>query len=151
MSLSEQVIVHGAADALLYAEVQHFYARQMRLLDEGAVHEWAQTFTDDGVFAANAHPRPCEGRAAIEAAARQSAQELARDRVQRRHWLGMLQVDDRPDGSILARSYALIVSTPQGGQAAVHLSCACDDVLVREYGTLRVQRRQVYRDDLPRE
>jgi 3-phenylpropionate/cinnamic acid dioxygenase small subunit len=58
------------ADQKVYEQVQQFYARQMRCLDEGKVTEWAATFTADGVFAANAHPEPFRGRGAIEAGAR---------------------------------------------------------------------------------
>ncbi|GGS05465.1 hypothetical protein GCM10010269_50450 [Streptomyces humidus] len=135
-------------DTLLYLEIQHFYGRQMRHLDSGAVEEWARTFTEDGVFTANAHPEPQRGRAAIEAGARKAAAQLAADGVQRRHWLGMLQVDPGPDGSVVARTYALITSTAQGGQAGIQLSCTCDDVLVREDGQLKVRHRRVFRDDL---
>lgn len=134
----------------LYQEVSHFYGRQMRHLDEARIEEWAETFTVDGVFAANGHPQPSVGREAIVTGARAAAANLAEQGIQRRHWLGMLEVDEQADGSILARSYALIISTPQGGAAAVHLSCSCDDVLVREGGRLLVRHRQVFRDDLPK-
>ncbi|MFE4519374.1 nuclear transport factor 2 family protein [Kitasatospora sp. NPDC056783] len=133
----------------LYEEVQHFYGRQMRHLDEGEVAEWAATFTEDGVFAANARPHPQEGRPAIEQGAREAARRLAEAGVRHRHWLGMLEVTERPDGSLLARTYALIVATPRGGPAAVHLSCDCEDELVRVGGELKVRHRRVRRDDLP--
>ncbi|MBV6695851.1 nuclear transport factor 2 family protein [Kitasatospora aureofaciens] len=133
----------------LYEEVQHFYGRQMRHLDEGAVTEWAATFTEDGVFAANARPHPQEGRSAIEQGAREAAARLAAAGVQHRHWLGMLEVAEQPDGTVLAKTYALIIATPEGGSAAVHLSCRCEDQLVRVAGELKVRHRQVYRDDLP--
>ena len=145
MSLPDQLV---STD--LYHEVQQFYGRQMRWLDEGAVTEWAETFSEDGVFAANGHPQPQVGRAAILVGATNAANKLVEDGVQRRHWLGMLDVEEQPDGTILARTYALIVSTPIGGQAGVHLSCSCDDILVRENDRLQVRHRQVYRDDLPR-
>lgn len=145
MSLTEQVV----ADTSLYNEVQHFYGRQMRYLDSGEVAAWANTFTEDGVFAANAHPEPQVGRAAIAAASELAAAKLVEQGVQRRHWLGMLQVDERKDGTVFARTYALIINTPLGGQAAVQLSCSCDDVLVRDNGQLFVKHRQVRRDDLP--
>ncbi|MFM9441651.1 nuclear transport factor 2 family protein [Streptomyces acidiscabies] len=134
----------------LYQEVQHFYAHQMRCLDSGDAQEWAGTFTTDGVFRANAHPEPQTGRAAIEAAAQKTSAQLAEQGIRRRHWLGMLEVDERDDGSVLARTYALIINTVRGGTPEVLFSCTCDDVLVREEGRLLVQRRQVYRDDLPR-
>src|ERR1700742_441498 len=83
----------------LYMDIQHFYGRQMRHLDSGHVEEWAATFTENGVFAANAHPEPQRGRAAIEEGARNAAAQLRADGVQRRHWLGMLEVEPRPDGT----------------------------------------------------
>lgn len=134
----------------LYTEVQHFYARQMRCLDEGAVEEWADTFTADGVFKANAHPEPQEGRAAILAGATQAARRLAEQQTQRRHWLGMQQVDENPDGTITVRSYALVFATALGGKAALELSCDCEDLLVRDGGRLQIKRRLVSRDDLPK-
>jgi 3-phenylpropionate/cinnamic acid dioxygenase small subunit len=149
MSQSAQLI-GGVEDTALYQEIQHFYGRQMRCLDSGAVDEWAATFTEDGVFAANAMPEPQRGRSAIVAGARRATEQLAEQGIQRRHWLGMLQVDSQDDGTILARTYALIISTELGGQAEVRLSCTCDDVLVREDGRLLVRHRQVYRDDLPK-
>jgi SnoaL-like domain len=133
----------------LYEEVQHFYGRQMRYLDEGAVVEWAGTFTEDGVFTANARPHPQEGRANIEHGAREAAARLAAAQVQHRHWLGMLEVAEQPDGSVLAKTYALIIATPKGGAAAVHLSTSCEDQLVRVDGELKVRLRRVCRDDLP--
>jgi 3-phenylpropionate/cinnamic acid dioxygenase small subunit len=132
----------------VYQEIHHFYARQMRLLDEGRVAEWAETFEPEGVFDANGHPEPLRGREMIESGARKASERLAADGVQRRHWLGMLEVAERPDGTLFAQTYALILSTPRGGQATVHMSTTCADVLVRDEGTLRVRRRTVRRDDL---
>jgi 3-phenylpropionate/cinnamic acid dioxygenase small subunit len=132
----------------LYQEVQHFYGRQMRHLDQGEHRAWAETFTEDGVFTANAHPEPQRGREEIEAASRKAGARLAEEGVQTRHWLGMLEVDERPDGSVEARTYALVLRTPRGGPTAVHLSTTCDDVLVRVGGRLQVKHRSVSRDDL---
>ena len=140
----------SSTDTELYQEIQHFYGRQMRLLDEGRVEEWADSFTEDGVFSANAHPAPQNGRAEIVEGARRAARMLSEQKVQRRHWLGMLEVREQADGTLTAHTYALVVNTPQGGKPAVEFSTSCDDVLTREDGTLRVRSRQVYRDDLPR-
>ena len=131
-----------------YQEISHFYARQMRLLDEGRVAEWAGTFEQNGVFDANGHPEPLRGREMIESGARKASEQLAADGIQRRHWLGMLEVDERPDGTLLAQTYALILSTPRGGQASVYMSTTCTDVLIRDQGTLRIRYRTVRRDDL---
>ncbi|WP_433226641.1 nuclear transport factor 2 family protein [Microtetraspora malaysiensis] len=134
--------------AELYLAVQHFYARQMQLLDDGRADEWAATFTEDAVFAANARPEPVRGRADIAAGAREAVEQLAQDGLVRRHWLGMLSVDARADGTVLARSYALVISTPRGGQAGVHVSTVCVDVLVWDDEDLLVRDRHVTRDDL---
>ncbi|GAA4545549.1 nuclear transport factor 2 family protein [Amycolatopsis samaneae] len=138
-----------AGATALYVEVQHFYGRQMRHLDEGEIQQWADTFTEDGVFTANAHPKPQEGRAAIVEGALAAHRKLADQGIRRRHWLGMLQVAEQPDGTIRADSYAIVLAIPAGGQAAVELSCSCADVLVRDGAGLRVRHRSVRRDDLP--
>src|SRR5437660_7716433 len=104
----------SAEDALLL-EVQRFYAAQMQLLDDGRAEQWAGTFTDDGVFAADAWPEPARGRRAIAEGARKTTEDLARRGVRRRHWLGMPAIT-RSDGDTLAvRSYALVIETPRAG------------------------------------
>lgn len=133
----------------LYQEVLHFYGRQMRALDEGRIDEWTETFTEDGVFTANAHPKPQTGRDEIRTGATNADRNLRDQGLQRRHWLGMLEVDEQADGTVLARTYALIITTPKGGAAGVSLSCSCEDQLVREDGRLLVRHRRVCRDDLP--
>ncbi|MCX4957506.1 nuclear transport factor 2 family protein [Streptomyces virginiae] len=132
----------------LHLEVQQFYARQMQLLDDGRVEEWALTFTDDGVFAANAHPEPAAGRAAITAAAARATEEFAAKGVKRRHWLGMLAVDPTGPTTAVARCYALVIETPRGGQSAIRVSTLCEDRLVREGDRWLVEYRYVTRDDL---
>jgi uncharacterized protein (TIGR02246 family) len=145
-------VPHTAAnggDAALYAQIQQFYAHQMQLLDGGDADAWAQTFTPDGVFAANAHPQPAVGRETIRTTAAKVKAQHAEQGLQVRHWLGMLQIDPQDDGTLRVRSYALIINTPRGGQAEVSLSTTCDDHLVpaAEGGWL-VAHRQVVRDDL---
>jgi 3-phenylpropionate/cinnamic acid dioxygenase small subunit len=136
-----------SAPADLYQQVQGFYAYQMQLLDRGAAEEWAETFTEDGVFAANAHPEPAVGRATISAAARKASDDLAARGIRRRHWLGMVQVTPTEEGA-RATSYALIIETPRGGQAIVRMSTTCEDDLVRTDAGWQVRHRQVRRDDL---
>nr|AEM44306.1 hydroxylacyl-CoA dehydrogenase [uncultured bacterium] len=134
--------------AELYFQIQQFYAHQMQLLDDGRAEDWALTFTEDGVFAANAHPEPAAGRAVISAAARKATDEYAANGVQRRHWLGMVSVEQRGEDEVFARCYALVIETPRGGQAALRVSTRCDDRLVRQDGRWLVKNRQVTRDDL---
>ncbi|MEU8941345.1 nuclear transport factor 2 family protein [Streptomyces goshikiensis] len=140
--------VTGLSPAELYFQVQQFYARQMQLLDDGKAEEWALTFTEDGVFAANAHPEPAVGRAVITAAARTATDQYAAGGVQRRHWLGMVSVEERGADSVFARCYAIVIETERGGQATLRVSTRCDDELVRENGQWLVKHRQVTRDDL---
>jgi len=120
----------------------------MRLLDEGDAEGWAATFTEDGSFAANAHPEPTVGRANLAAAVRRTHQELQAAGVKHRHWLGMLSVDALEDGTVRAFSYALVIATPKGGQPVIHRSTTCSDILVPNGDSWLVQRREVSRDDL---
>jgi 3-phenylpropionate/cinnamic acid dioxygenase small subunit len=138
-----------ASTALLNAEIQQFYARQMRELDAGRSEEWAATFTVDGVFDAPGHPAPVRGRAALTAGAATAAAEHLERGLVRRHWLGMVDVQPEDDGRLLARSYALVFVTAIGGTTALHRSTVCEDILVREGETWLVQHRRVTRDDLP--
>lgn len=138
-----------AVTAETYAQVQQFYAEHMHLLDSGAVDAWASTFTPDATFDVPTLPEPLRGRAALAESLRRTTEELAAEGVQRRHWHGMVAVFPNPDGTLRVRCYALVFSTPRGGQPALHRVCVCEDVLVRESGRLLVQRRRVTRDDLP--
>lgn len=129
-------------------QVEHFYARQMKYLDRGQTAEWARTFTPDGVFAADGHPEPQQGRAVIEAKAAAMKEQLAEQGIQRRHWLGMVDVTENTDSELSAHCYALVIGTPRGGQPVIQFSCTCEDVLVRDGDSFLVKHRQVRRDDL---
>jgi 3-phenylpropionate/cinnamic acid dioxygenase small subunit len=133
----------------VYQEIQLFYARQMRLLDEGDTMAWAQTFEPDGVFDATALPEPVRGRDVIESSARKAWEAMAADGIQRRHWLGMLDAQEQDDGTLVARTYALVFTTPRGGGSALQVSTTCEDVLARAGGALRVRYRTVHRDGQP--
>jgi hypothetical protein len=131
-----------------YLEIQHFYAWQMQLLDEDLVEAWAQTFTEDGVFAANAQPQPTSGREAITASARAAREDLARRGVQTRHCLMMLVVTSDQGDTVKVRSYAVVIETPIGGAPKLHVSTVCEDELVRDSGRWLVRDRYVTRDDI---
>ncbi|MET9502692.1 nuclear transport factor 2 family protein [Streptomyces sp. NPDC006259] len=137
------------APADVYAEVQHFYARQMRYLDTGEAETWAGTFTEDGSFAPPSLPEPVRGRPMLAEGARKAAAGLAAARETHRHWVGMLTVTPADDGSLTAESQVSIIAVAQGGPARLHLVCTCRDVLVREGGRLLVRERVVTRDDRP--
>lgn len=148
MSIQYDATASEAATAD-YPAIQNFYSRQMQLLDDGKVDEWAGTFTADGTFGANAHPAPFTGRTAIADGARKAHAALVERGVQRRHWLGMLAAEPRAEGGYHVRSYAQILETPRGGATTVVMSTTCDDVLVRGAdGGWLVQARAVSRDDL---
>ncbi|MER6141206.1 nuclear transport factor 2 family protein [Streptomyces sparsogenes] len=134
--------------AELYAEIQQFYAHQMRLLDDGEAEAWAETFAEDGVFAANAHPEPFTGRAAIAAGARRATDDFAARGIRRRHWLGMLSLEPKDEHTVLVRSYAQVIETPRAGQSILRASTGCADLLVRRDGRWLVLDRRVHRDDL---
>ncbi|MFC4908385.1 SgcJ/EcaC family oxidoreductase [Actinomadura gamaensis] len=123
----------------LYARVQDFYARQMRLLDEGKAEEFAETFTEDGVFAQTTSD-PRHGRDAIAIAFRKAIDR--RDGPRRRHWLGMLSVDEEADGTIRTRYYALVIEGRR-----LHLSTSAEDELIDREGALLVRSRTVSHDD----
>lgn len=147
MSVDQQSPVIGVG-ADVYFQIQQFYAHQMQLLDRGATEEWADTFTEEGVFAANAQPEPVRGRSVIAAGAARAGADFAAKGIQRRHWLGMVSASGREDGTVEARAYALVLTTPKGGQAAIGVSTTMNDILVKENGEWKVRRRDVSRDDL---
>lgn len=137
-----------AEDGDVYIEIARFYARQMRLLDEGDADGWAQTFARDGVFRSPMRSEPIIGRAGIRDAARATVDDLSARQIVRRHWIGMLEVAPRPDGSAYAHSYSQVIETPRGGQPALRMLTTCADVLVCEGGRWVVQDRTVTRDGL---
>jgi hypothetical protein len=147
MTLAEPAVQHAVSPEV-YVEIQQFYARQMQLLDEARTHEWAETFTDDGVFAANAHPEPVRGRQEIAAASTKARAALKAAGLQHRHWLGMLDAKTTEDGGIIAHSYAVVVETPRGGTPMIKHSTHCADLLVHDGAQWLVRRRQITRDDL---
>lgn len=136
----------------LYQQIQQFYAAQMQLLDGGRAEEWAETFTPDGVFDANAFPEPVTGRAAVAAAARKAVDDYEARGIQRRHWLGMISVEGgggrAEDGEAVVTSYAQVLETPRGGRPELRASTSCRDVLVSEGGRWLVRHRRIERDDL---
>lgn len=145
---AEQHEAPGAQFGALYAEVQQFYAHQMQLFDSFLAQPWAGTFTPDAVFDVPTLERPVRGRAELAACVRRN-EELARRSGERlRHWLGMLDVQPRPDQSVHTRAYALVYVTTHGVSAKVHRVCVMEDTLVRCRGRLRTARRLVTRDDL---
>ncbi|MER5886580.1 nuclear transport factor 2 family protein [Streptomyces sp. NPDC001941] len=132
----------------LYGEVQQYYAHQMQLFDQHDAERWAGTFTEDAVFSVPTLDEPVRGRAGLAANVRRNKHQQARSGEQLRHWIGMLDLDPQPDGTLHTRCYALVYLTPRGGDARVHRFCVMEDVLVRSRGKWRTRYRLVTRDDL---
>jgi 3-phenylpropionate/cinnamic acid dioxygenase small subunit len=151
MSMTIQTAVQprsAGAFAALYAQVQQFYAHQMQLLDLGECERWAATFTEDATFDVPTLPEPVVGRVALATATGRTAAQLAASGTRHRHFVGMFDVVEQPDGTVGVRSYAIVYASRIGGESQVHRVCVCDDVLVRVDGELRVATRRVTRDDL---
>jgi 3-phenylpropionate/cinnamic acid dioxygenase small subunit len=129
-----------------YHAVLHFYARQMQLLDDGAIDEWAGTYTEDATFGSNAMPAPLAGRDAIRRGAREH-DNLRQAGTRRRHLMSNLSIVPGEDGTVRATSYVTIVETREG-TTALRFSTLLEDELVREDGEWLVRTRRIKRDDL---
>ncbi|MDQ3403028.1 MAG: nuclear transport factor 2 family protein [Actinomycetota bacterium] len=116
--------------AEVLAHVQQFYTHQMALSENGAVREWADTFTEDAVFEDSFTPEPLRGRAAILESVRDGVARIAEARLDFRHWFGMFEVESAPDGRVRTRYYALAMATPRDGVLAVRGNAHCQDILV---------------------
>ncbi|MFF8617558.1 nuclear transport factor 2 family protein [Streptomyces sp. NPDC015350] len=138
----------GTDRTALYVEVQQFYARQVRLLDDLRAEEFAATFTADGVFAPSPGIPPARGREAIAAELRAAhVRRFGTEPVRRRHWYNMLSVDPGPDDSLITHYYTLVmVSRPWNPVPVVSPSSVVEDVLVYEGGELRTRERRVTPD-----
>ncbi len=129
-----------------YPEILQFYAKHMRLLDEGAAEEWADDFTGDAVFTQNVKPVPWRGRGEIAALMRRGADRLAASGIVRRHWLSMVSIDREDDDTVHTRYYAVIFETPKGGKPSVHLCTTGEDELVRHGDRWLVRYRSIAHD-----
>ncbi|MFF0745795.1 nuclear transport factor 2 family protein [Streptomyces sp. NPDC004111] len=145
---ADQPEAREADFAALYAEVQQFYAHQMQLFDSFLAEAWAGTFTEDAVFDVPTLERPLRGRGELAASVRRNEESARRSGERLRHWLGMIDVTVRPDGTLHTRAYALVYVTTHGGSPKVHRVCVMEDSLVRRRGSLRTSHRLVTRDDL---
>jgi actinorhodin biosynthesis protein ActVIA len=134
------------AHADLYAEVQHFYARQMQLLDARKLEAYADTFTDDAEFAHTPGREPARTRPGILRDLYEVHERFEGDPQQRRHLFTMIDIEPTPEGPIRSTCYALIVTTRPGSGPELVRSCVVHDVLVREDGVLRNKSRQVEHD-----
>lgn len=131
----------------LYAEVQHFYARQMQLMDRRDFEAFAATFTQDGEFS-HTPGQLARTRAGIVDELREFHKRFEQDPVVRRHWFNMIVVEPQHDGSFRTTYYAQVVNTRPGADTQLGPSCVVTDVLVRVDGALLNRSRQVRQDRL---
>ncbi|BBX60314.1 hypothetical protein TM48_04454 [Mycobacterium shottsii] len=136
-----------ALHSCLYAEVQQFYARQMRLLDLRDIGSHAKTFTKDATFEHIPGAGPVSTRAAIEKALLKW-DSRAGDAIQRRHWLSMIDLVSGSARVIEASAYLIEINTRPGAKPAIAQSCVIHDKLTRVSGQLLVSSRKVLEDGL---
>lgn len=130
--------------AELRAEVESFYAKQVRLLDGLQIEEYAQTFTVDGVVE-HAH-RGEKGTGREEMIAGMRAALPRYQGVVVRHWFDHLVIEPAADGSINVSYYTLVTRTDGEGRVVFEPTFTVDDVLVWEGGVLLTKSRYIERD-----
>ncbi|MDN3295405.1 nuclear transport factor 2 family protein [Streptomyces ficellus] len=129
----------------VYAEVQTFYAQQMRRVDALDIEGFADTFTEDGEVV-HAGGQRQSGRAEMVAGMR-AALPRYRD-IAVRHWFGHLLIETDPaDADTLRVSYyTLVTQTDREGNVSFQPTFTVDDVLVRVDGRLLTRSRVIHRD-----
>jgi actinorhodin biosynthesis protein ActVIA len=149
MSAATHAVTGVSAD--VYAEIQHFYARQVHFLDNCVPEGFAATFAEDGELIHASSPEPVRGRDALLDAARRSVSALPPGAI-RRHWFNMIVADPDGEGRFRAVHYALVITTQPGGQPVIGSACVGHDILIRdpEDGRLLVRSRRIENDSVPR-
>jgi uncharacterized protein YndB with AHSA1/START domain len=133
-----------AVTADLYVEIQMFYARQMRLLDNLRLEEYADTYTEDGVVEHVTRGERAEGRAAMLAGMRAGLPRIAGVAV--RHWFDKMLVEPLGEDTYAVSYYTLVSRTGADGQISFEPTFTVSDVLVRRDGALLTRSRSIYRD-----
>lgn len=128
----------------LYAEVQTFYARQMRALDALRIEEFAATFTEDGVVEHATRGERTQGREAMLAGMRANLPRYAGHAV--RHWFDKLLIEPLSEDTVSVSYYTLVSRTDAEGRVTFEPTFTVTDVLVRRGGTLYSQSRVIVRD-----
>lgn len=131
----------------VYAEVQHFYARQIRQLDTADVEGFASTFTPDGLMWHASSGASATGPAEITATLR--ANFARHPDVVPRHWFDKLLIEPVGEDELHVSYYALLTLTAADGSVSLQPTCLVEDVLVvSAQGALRTRSRRIHRDDL---
>ncbi|MGS2590957.1 nuclear transport factor 2 family protein [Streptomyces hebeiensis] len=132
----------------LYLRVQQFYARQMHAQDSGRHDDYADTFTEDGVFAFGPGLEPAVGRETIRALLTDNSVVGGDDPVQVRHWFNQLVLEPRDDGAFDSRFYALVVNTRPGSTPEFVTSAFVHDVLLIDDDGILMRSRNLSPDHL---
>lgn len=129
----------------LYAEVQTFYAQQMRRVDALDIEGFADTFTDDGEVV-HAGGQRQSGRAEMIAGMRANLPRYKDIAV--RHWFGhlLIEADPEDEDTIRVSYYTLVTQTDREGKVSFQPTFTVDDVLVRRDGGLLTRSRVIHRD-----
>ncbi|CAL9564284.1 hypothetical protein SUDANB120_04710 [Streptomyces sp. enrichment culture] len=136
----------AAVSSELYAQVQHFYARQMQALDNGRLEEHAGTFTEDGSFALTPGTEPAVGPQAILEELRAFMKQFEGNPTQLRHHFNQIVLDPQEDGSLVSTVYALIVRTRPQEQPEIGVSIVLHDVIDTAGDRFRLRSRAVSYD-----
>jgi actinorhodin biosynthesis protein ActVIA len=140
---------HSRTFAELYAQAQQFYARQMPILDTHDTERWAAAFTTDALLELPFLTGPLPARDALARYVRAGAAARRRAGERLTHWVGLLDVHPRPDGTLHTRCSALVHAAPAAAGRRTLDVCVMEDVLVCEPdGVWRAAHRRVIRDDL---
>ncbi|QLL07861.1 nuclear transport factor 2 family protein [Mycobacterium vicinigordonae] len=140
-------IQRGTPAHELFAEVQSFYGRQMRLLDIHDINAHAETFAEDATFEHVPGRGQVSSRVAIADALRRWDQRSGAP-VQRRHWLSVIAVVPLRSGRIETTAYLLEIRTRVGAKTEIAQSSVIHDILTRVDGQLLTQSRKVLEDRL---
>jgi EmrB/QacA subfamily drug resistance transporter len=133
----------------LHLRVEDFYVRRLKALDRGDADAWSRTFTENGSFSTNVRVGATHGRAAIRDEVARAHAGLVQRSAHRRHWLGMLSVDERGDGTVHTSFYALVYEVAHGGVAALSASTTGESLLEQaDDGRFLVREEKIRRDDL---
>ncbi|MFF1451667.1 nuclear transport factor 2 family protein [Streptomyces sp. NPDC058274] len=129
----------------VFAEVQTFYAWQMRRVDALDIEGFAATFTEDGevVHAGGAVQRGREQMLAGMRAALPRYRDIAV-----RHWFDHLLIETDPadEDTLRVSYYSLVTQTDREGNVAFEPTFTVEDELVRQDGVLFTRRRVIHRD-----
>ena len=142
--MAARIDLHDRAAA--HAEVQHFYAHQIRLLDAADAVGFADTFTEDGVMAHTSRNDHVQGRQAI--VDRLTASYANHPGVVPRHWFDKLLIEPLGEDTVAVSYYALVSLTDVEGRVEFQPTCLVDDVLVLRGDRLLTRSRTIRRDDL---